>query len=200
MESELLPVHAWDSWTPIQAVRKAGRMQMSRCVCLTLFCLLSVCGEVSNSSTQQKLLQSVPTSCCLQACRGSMEHPPKTAGLCTPLQGDMEKPPHRNVGACTSDKSGRYQVKGVEELGDPGEHRVNHRTPRGTHPCRSALEKRGTQRERENEINLPSKGHPWGLILHEKVFLGQSEEKLSREIHDFIFKENTRHSRTKFRI
>lgn len=114
MESELrLAVCVSDSWMSIQALRKVGRIQMSRRVCLTLFCLLSVCGKVNNTSTQQKLLRSVPTSCCLQTCRGSIEHPPKTAGLCTPLWGDDgEATPQEYVGV-PRHQTNYGQVSGV---------------------------------------------------------------------------------------
>lgn len=80
-------VCAWDSWTSIQALRKVGRMQRSRCVCLTLSaCSVSV-GKWAippPSKSCSNLCQ--PAAACRRAEQASSSH--QTAGLCTLLQGD----------------------------------------------------------------------------------------------------------------
>ncbi|RMC12998.1 hypothetical protein DUI87_10527 [Hirundo rustica rustica] len=51
-----------------------------------------------------------------EECRGSMEHPPETAGLCTPLQGDNGEATPQEHGVCPDcwlhirQIMGRYQV------------------------------------------------------------------------------------------
>lgn len=93
-------VCAWDSWTSIQALRKVGRMQRSRCVCLTLSaCSVSV-GKWAippPSKSCSNLCQ--PAAACRRAEQASSSHQ-RQLGSAHSCRGTMEQPPHRNMGVC----------------------------------------------------------------------------------------------------
>lgn len=158
-------------------------MQMSRRVFNTSAFFVSVGKRAT--PIPGRSLWSAPTSCWVHTCREeSIMQPSETAGFCTLLHERQW---------CTSDKLWAGIRGRGQKPGDPGEHSVKYRAQAETYLCRSALEKAVIDRIKGNERNqpIPSTGHPSGLLLCKKVFVGQGEEKLPREIHDFIFKKHT---------